>query len=236
MAGVILQSPLLSAYRVASKIHLYRLDHIVLIVPFVLMNNKGGEGFSLHGGTVDCSSGEYNSNLAYTCHNGSIRSNLLGCNVMLVDHNPGDGGFCVVPGSHKSNFKMPPGMVDGLTHSEYIVQPATKAGDVVLFSEGTVHGAMGWMSDTQRRCALYRFAPATMSYGRSYFQGDGSDNTKWPTKFYDDLSDAQKAVLEPPYANRLDRPNIREDGSVEITQRSERKRQHDQEVFKTKYF
>ena len=54
---------------------------------------------------------------------------------MLVDHNPGDGGFCVVPGSHKSNFKMPEGMVDGITHSEYIQQPATKAGDVVLFSE-----------------------------------------------------------------------------------------------------
>lgn len=207
----------------------YRLDHL----PFVLMNNKGGEGFSLHGGTVDCVSGEYNSNLAYTCHNGSIRSNLLGCNVMLVDHNSGDGGFCVVPGSHKSNFKLPPGMVDGLACKEYIIQPETKAGDVVLFAEGTVHGAMGWMSDTQRRCALYRFAPATMSYGRSYF---GSENTKWPSKFYDNLNEAQKAVLEPPYANRLDRPNICDDGSVEIPQRSERKRQHDQDVFKTKYF
>jgi len=220
----------------------YRLDHI----PFVLMNNQGGEGFQLHGGTVDCSSGEYNSNLAYTCHQGSIRSNLLGCNVMLVDHNPGDGGFCVVPGSHKSNFKMPQGMVDGLSHAEYIVQPATKAGDVVLFSEGTVHGAMGWTSDTQRRCALYRFAPATMSYGRSYFQrtenADGSvenSTTMWPTKFYDGLNDAQRAVLEPPYANRLDRPNILEDGTgtnVEITQRSQRKKQHDADVFKTKYF
>lgn len=212
----------------------YRLDHI----PFVLMNNKGGEGFQLHGGTVDCTSGEYNSHLAYTCHNGNIRSNLLGCNVMLVDHNPGDGGFCVVPGSHKSNFKMPSGMVDGLAHSEYIIQPATKAGDVVLFSEGTVHGAMGWTSDTQRRCALYRFAPATMAYGRSYFQGEvGADNTtRWPPKFYDDLNVAQRAVLEPPYANRLDRPNIRDDGSVEITQRSGRKKQHDKDVFKTKYF
>lgn len=212
----------------------YRLDHI----PFVLMNNKGGEGFQLHGGTVDCTSGEYNSNLAYTCHNGSIRSNLLGCNVMLVDHNPGDGGFCVVPGSHKSNFKMPPGMVDGLAHTECIIQPATKAGDVVLFSEGTVHGAMGWTSDTQRRCALYRFAPATMSYGRSYFQGDGAEKnaTMWPSKFYDGLSVAERAVLEPPYANRLDRPNIREDGSVEVTTRSERKKQHDKDVFKTKYF
>ncbi|KAL9191119.1 hypothetical protein ACHAXT_000825 [Thalassiosira profunda] len=210
----------------------YRLDHI----PFVLMNNKGGEGFQLHGGTVDCVSGEYNSNLAYTCHNGSIRSNLLGCNVMLVDHNPGDGGFCVVPGSHKSNFKTPPGMVDGLCPetNEAIIQPATKAGDVVLFSEGTVHGAMGWNSDTQRRCALYRFAPATMGYGRSYFSGESG--TAWPAKFYDDTDLAQRSVLEPPYANRLDRPNILEDGSVEITQRSERKRQHDNDVFKTKYF
>lgn len=217
----------------------YRLDHI----PFVLLNNKGGEGFQLHGGTVDCVSGEYNHNLAYTCHNGSIRSSLLGCNVMLVDHNPGDGGFCVVPGSHKSNFKMPEGMVDGIAYSEYIQQPATKAGDVVLFSEGTVHGAMGWQSDVQRRCALYRFAPATCGYGRSYFSADGvvgdaaPSSCSWPSKFYDDLNDAQRAVLEPPYANRLDRPNICEDGTtVEITQRSDRKRQHDKEVFKTKYF
>ena len=215
----------------------YRLDHI----PFVLMNNKGGEGFQLHGGTVDCVSGNYNHNLAYTCHNGSIRSSLLGCNVMLVDHNPGDGGFCVVPGSHKSNFKMPEGMVDGINFSEFIQQPATKAGDVVLFSEGTVHGAMGWTSDIQRRCALYRFAPATCGYGRSYFSADGvggatASSCSWPSKFYDDLNDAQRAVLEPPYANRLDRPNICEDGSVEITQRSDRKRQHDKEVFKTKYF
>ena len=221
----------------------YRLDHI----PFVLLNNKGGEGFQLHGGTVDCVSGEYNHNLAYTCHNGSIRSSLLGCNVMLVDHNPGDGGFCIVPGSHKSNFKMPKGMVDGIKYSEYIQQPATKAGDVVLFSEGTVHGAMGWQSDIQRRCALYRFAPATCGYGRSYFSADtGVDDAdgassspsscSWPSKFYDGLNDAQHAVLEPPYANRLDRPNIREDGTVEITQRSDRKRQHDKEVFKSNYF
>jgi len=206
----------------------YRLDHI----PFVLMNDKGGERFQLHGVTIDCSSGEYNANLAYSCHAGQIRSNLLGCNVMLVDHDPGAGGFCVVPGSHKSNFKMPSGMIDGLSHSECIVQPATKAGDVVLFSEGTVHGAMGWTSDVQRRCALYRFAPATMSYGRSYF----GEVCAWPSKFYDGLNDAQRSVLEPPYANRLDRPNIRTDGTVEVTTRNDRKKQHDRNVFGTKYF
>lgn len=115
----------------------YRMDHL----PMILAQNAGSEGFQLHGGTVDCTSGEYNPHLAYHCHHGTIRSALLGCNVILRDHNPGDGGFCIVPGSHKSNFKMPKGMVDGEKYEEFVVQPASKAGDVILFSEGTVHGA-----------------------------------------------------------------------------------------------
>jgi hypothetical protein len=53
---------------------------------------------------------------------------------------------------------------------------------------------------------------------------------------YEGLNEAQRAVLEPPYANRLDRPNIEADGSVTMTTRSERKKQHDREVFGTKYF
>lgn len=208
----------------------YRMDHL----PFVLAQDHGAEGFQLHGGTIDCTSGKYNPHLAYTCMHGMIRSSLLGCNVMLTDHNPGDGGFCIVPGSHKSNFKMPKGMVDGEKYSEFIQQPATKAGDVVLFSEGTVHGALPWTpTDRQRRACLYRFAPATHSYGRSYFGHEGGG---WPDAMYEGMSDAEKAVLEPPYANRLDRPNINEEGGVEITTRSARKRQHDQDVFGTKYF
>ena len=78
----------------------YRMDHL----PLVIAQEQGAEGFQLHGGTIDCASGEYNPHLAYTCQHGTIRSSLLGCNVMLTDHNPGDGGFCIVPGSHKSNF------------------------------------------------------------------------------------------------------------------------------------
>lgn len=207
----------------------YRMDHL----PFLIAQDKGAEGFALHGGTVDCSTGMYNPELAYTCHNGFIRSALLACSVVLTDHDPGFGGFCVVPGSHKSNFKMPEGMVDGEAHSEYIQQPATKAGDVVLFSEGTVHGALPWTQDTQRRVCLYRFSPATNVYGRSYF----TENGKWPEKMYEGLTDAQRAVLEPPYANRLDRPEIGDDTeTVSVSTRNERKKQHDREMFGTKYF
>ena len=208
----------------------YRMDHL----PFIIAQDEGGEGFQLHGGTIDCTSGEYNPYLAYTCHQGKVMNALLGVNVMLTDHNAGDGGFCVVNGSHKSNFKMPKGMVDGEKYQDFIQQPVTKAGDVVLFSEGTVHGAMAWTpTDRQRRTCLYRFSPATNVYGRSYFGHEGGG---WPTAIYDDLDEAQKSVLEPPYANRLDRPNIKDDGSVEITTRNERKKAHDAAVFGTKYF
>lgn len=211
----------------------YRMDH----APFVIAGNKGAEGFQLHGGTIDCVTGGYNHHLAYTCVNGVPRCSLLGCNVMLVDHKAGYGGFCVVPGSHKSHFKMPDGMVDGDAYKEFIIQPETKAGDVVLFSEGTVHGALPWQADTQRRCCLYRFAPATQAYGRSYLDDSSGDGRSWPKKYYDDLTDAQRSVLEPPYANRLDRPNINEDGeSVTITTRSTAKKEHDRAVFGTKYF
>lgn len=207
----------------------YRMDHL----PFVIAQDKGAEGFQLHGGTVDCSTGVYNPELAYTCHNGFIRTALLGCNVMLTDHGPGYGGFCVVPGSHKSNFKMPSGMVDGEKYEEFIIQPATKAGDVVLFSEGTVHGAMAWTQDTQRRACLYRFSPSTNVYGRSYF----AENGKWPEKMYEDLTDSQKAVLEPPYANRLDRPLICDDAAtIEVSSRNVVKKEHDKKLFGTKYF
>lgn len=211
----------------------YRMDHL----PLVLAQDKGAEGFQLHGGTIDCGTGEYNPFLAYSCHHGKIQSALLGVNVMLADHNAGDGGFCIVPGSHKSNFKMPNKMMDGELYEDFIRQPVTKAGDVVLFSEGTVHGAQAWNSEHQRRACLYRFSPATNVYGRSYFGHDGQGGgVGWPTKMYEGLNEAQRAVLEPPYANRLDRPNINEDGSVEITTRGGRKKQHDQNVFGTKYF
>lgn len=39
---------------------------------------------------------------------------------------------------------------------EHIYQPAVQAGDVLFFSEATVHGSLPWKGDCQRRLALYR--------------------------------------------------------------------------------
>jgi len=116
----------------------YRMDHL----PFVIAQDKGSEGFSLHGGSVDISTGQFNPYLSYQCINGTINNQLLACSVVLSDHNVDSGGFCIVKGSHKSNFYANNDFINGIGKfaEDYIYQPITKAGDVILFSEGTVHG------------------------------------------------------------------------------------------------
>jgi hypothetical protein len=58
----------------------------------------------------------------------------------------------------------------------------------------------------------------------------------WPADIYLEMTDAQKAVLLPPYAVRLDRLTLTEDGGITTASRSEAKKSHDQEVFGSKYF
>lgn len=202
----------------------YRMDHL----PFIILQNRGSEGFSLHGGPLI--KDKFNPTLQYRCVNGQMYNSLLAMSVQLADHNPGDGGFCVVPGSHKMNFPVPDDLIHGRRFTDHVQQPVTKAGDAVLFSEATVHGALPWTADHERRVALYRFAPATVAYGRSYAPS-------WPDAMMKGLTAAQRAVLEPPYANRLDRPQLRQGAENPVIEgRSAPKQEWDKEVFGTNYF
>ena len=77
----------------------WKLDHS----PDILTATRGAEGLNLHGdGQVD-----FNGSRFYAYHNGRMRCGLINCQFYLSDVNPGDGGLCVVPGSHKSNYPCP---------------------------------------------------------------------------------------------------------------------------------
>eukprot|EP00927_Polykrikos_kofoidii_P067861 TRINITY_DN63293_c0_g1_i1.p1 TRINITY_DN63293_c0_g1~~TRINITY_DN63293_c0_g1_i1.p1 ORF type:complete len:397 (-),score=38.40 TRINITY_DN63293_c0_g1_i1:75-1265(-) len=207
----------------------YRMDHL----PLLLLQNHGSEGFALHGGPLD-GEGRFNPTLQYRCMGNDMFNSLLAVSVQLSDHNPGEGGFCVVRGSHKSNFSVPKEFVDGSGElgADHLHQPATRAGDVILFSEATVHGALPWTAQRQRRVALYRFAPATVSYSRAY-------SPQWPASVLEGLSPSQRAVLEPPYACRLDRPVLTTGGDEDPSYGSPRpevKKNFDHQVFGQRYF
>ncbi|KNC48403.1 uncharacterized protein AMSG_04852 [Thecamonas trahens ATCC 50062] len=203
----------------------YRLDH----QPIVLVQDGGSEGFSLHGGPLT-SSGTFNPELQYRAVAGQMWTSLLACAVHLSEAQAGDGGFCVVPGSHKANFPVPPEFAtgDAPAFAEHIHQPVVSPGDVVLFSEATVHGALPWTADHQRRVALFRFATPSYGYGRAYLEEFGGDVLSKCTP-------EQAAVLLPPYAPRLERPIATRPGAS-ATPRSEAKKAHDRAVFNTSYF
>lgn len=215
----------------------YRLDH----QPLILAQDKDSEGFALHGGPISGDDGQpkgkFNPELQYRTVNGELWTSLLAVAVHLTDHNPGDGGFCIVRGSHKLNFPVPVDVANGRVagFEEHLHQPVTKAGDVLIWSEATVHGAVPWRGDVQRRLALYRFAPANMGYGRGYLE--------LPPNFYDGMTPLQRAVVEPPYATRLERSLVtveaaveRPEGPAPIKKRSEAKKAFDRNLFGTNYF
>jgi hypothetical protein len=79
----------------------YRLDHL----PLLVTQKTGAEGFHLHGGPYDAE-GNPDFFLSYTTKKGLIRTSLLACAVQLSDVGQGEGGFCVLKGSHKANFKV----------------------------------------------------------------------------------------------------------------------------------
>ena len=208
----------------------YRLDHL----PFCILQHADSEGFNLHGGTIDASSGEYNHHLSYSCVGQQLRCNLLAVEVILSDHPAGKGGWCVIPGSHKSNFRTPTELVaGGATVAGELeglcIQPTVAAGDVILFSEATVHGAMPWRNAHERRVALYRFSPPTMAFARAYSLRAG--DAFWPQDLTEGMSDGEKAVCQPPFAVYLERKTLDHDGNACVKERNPEKKRFDVEVF-----
>lgn len=206
--------------------------------PLAIVQQKDSEGFSLHGGPVyDCEGeGRFNPELQYRFVNGMMWTSLLAASIQLSDHNRGDGGFCVVRGSHKLNLPVPTEIANGLSDEfkEHLHQPVTQAGDVILWSEATVHGATPWLGQHERRLVLYRFAPANMGYGRGYLE--------IPPDALESFTPMQRAVVEPPYSTRLERPILTNDIALEpdmlpmkIT-RTQAKKDHDRNLFGTEYF
>ena len=62
----------------------------------------------------------------------------------LADVNEGDGGFVLVPASHKNYVETPKDVLTGADDMELTVQPSLQAGDLLLCAETTLHGMRPW--------------------------------------------------------------------------------------------
>jgi ectoine hydroxylase-related dioxygenase (phytanoyl-CoA dioxygenase family) len=182
----------------------WKLDHNL----FVYTAKKGTEGLGLHGhGQVNLSGSRF-----YAYQNGRMRCGLINCQYQLADVNPGDGGLCVVPGSHKTNFPMPREIAHWEADQQVVYHVPMKAGDLVIFSENTTHGTLPWTADSERRSLFYRYTPMYLHYTGGVYE---TNTPEWVS----DLTEAQQAVLQPPYV--YNRPLIEEDGETVVTPRRE---------------
>jgi ectoine hydroxylase-related dioxygenase (phytanoyl-CoA dioxygenase family) len=67
------------------------------------------------------------------------------------------GGCAVVQGSHKANLPTPRSICALDKYAERVSEVNAKKGDVILFCEACIHGALPWRADHQRRyeCEYY---------------------------------------------------------------------------------
>jgi ectoine hydroxylase-related dioxygenase (phytanoyl-CoA dioxygenase family) len=168
--------------------------------PFISFAKKGTGGHGLHGTTNRV----FDSGLFYHYGNGQIRTGLAVFQFQLADINPGDGGIAVIPGSHKANFKCPEDIMLYSADREVVRNVASKAGDMVIFLEATIHGALPWTAEHNRRSLFYRYGPKYLNFHSDYIE---TSHPEWVSE----LTDVQRAALEPAHA--YDRPLVGDDGA-----------------------
>ena len=117
--------------------------------------------------------------------------------VQLTDVGPEDGGFACLPGSHKANFPCPDDIRLYHTYQDRIISIPAKSGDAILFVECLMHGGLPWVAKHQRRSVIIRYNSGVM--------GESLMGNYTPPPFYDELTEAQKAVISAPHYRREDK-------------------------------
>ena len=159
--------------------------------------------FVLHGGPLR-EGGLPHPELQYKCVNEHMWTSLLAASVQLVDHNPGDGGFCCIPGSHKANFFCSWEMRRLEVGEEHVRHIPAKAGSAILFTEALTHGALPWNGEHERRLVILRYGPGIMA-----FSPPAAPETLAEIAA---LSPLHAALLKPPsFPERSDFPALLED-------------------------
>ncbi len=119
-----------------------------------LCHVKGSSGQMLHSGNANPTCiGKH-----YEMVNGRVHTRS-GINVawQLTDVGPDDGGFVVVPGTHKSCYPLPHS-VRTCNERAPIRHVPMRRGSVLFFLGGTVcHGAYRWEAELPRRTALFTY-------------------------------------------------------------------------------
>jgi len=157
----------------------FRLDHY-----YAIYANTGAAPGGLHGANTPYDPPEY-----YHFRNGRMYNGLTVVSWQLADIGPEAGGFCCIPGSHKSNWPLPAEIREAHIDGQCASVPSAKAGSVLIFTEALTHGSAPWIADYQRRSLLFKYSPAQQSWSKKHIEPPAGV----------ELTERQKLLFEPPY-------------------------------------
>lgn len=158
----------------------FRLDH-----EYAEHMIEGGAGELHINGTP------YSTMFHYHVADGKIHCGLVAVVWALKDVPAGAGGFCCIPGSHKSSFPPPSSITCAGNPSPAVQQIPCPAGSAILFTEALRHGTLAWSAPTQRRSLFYKYSPRHVSWWGTYYDPEAFDYTE-----------RQKKILRAPYRSR----------------------------------
>ncbi len=127
--------------------------------------------------------GEY-----YAFRRNQIYNGFVVVTWVLADAGPEHGGFCCIPGSHKSHYKLPRQIDASGEESPHVIIPEAPAGSIVLFTEALTHGTAAWRANHQRRALLYKYCVSHMAWT--------AKRVAHPTST--ELTPRQQILLQPP--------------------------------------
>ena len=173
---------------------------------------KGGSGHSLHDANEPLNPGR-----GYVYQNGRSYCEAVTVSWQLRDVPAGLGGFACVPGSHKAQYRVPPGVRSCDDPMGLVVQPEMKAGDVLYFMDGgQTHGALAWKNEIGRRAILIKYS--SRNFNRSGGEMVHPEN-RWGD-LVEEMTDAQLAVMRGPdrdvFNQNVPRLEVR-DGRVSVS-------------------
>ena len=158
----------------------FRLDH-----DYAEHMIEGGAGELHFNGTP------YSTMYHYNVQDDKIHCGLVSVAWALKDVSSGAGGFCCVPGSHKSSFPSPGSITCVGQPSACVEQISCSAGSVVIFTEALRHGTLAWTAPAQRRTLFYKYSPRYVSWWGTYYDPKAYDYTE-----------SQQKILRAPYISR----------------------------------
>lgn len=144
----------------------FRLDRL-----FGFQIREGTPGGDLHADygastvTSKARPGEY-----YHIRDNEILNGFVVITWNLSDTGPNHGGLCCIPGSHKSNFKLPQKIFDAREKASCVVTPTAPAGSITLFTEALTHATTPWRAKHERRCILYKYCVSHMKWSSKLVQ------------------------------------------------------------------